>query len=293
MTKIIYHDKIYIPLKALLDKCQVEDAVFQDCITDIPNIGRAVSEEDCNRLIQDGVLSMPVEMTKVETLSAKINSIKKFAPLKFMFLSKLEKDKEKIIDKIQQEEKEEIANAICKISDNSKLAEKAEKKFQDAKTSMERNDELKKFGLSLQCITEIVNGYIGFMFFLAGKGIFYELYENGLEDMNEIFDTMTIEDNHICFYAQDDEEMHKLTPEDADRDFRDYTPIENICWCLSNKDVKNEFSDYICYFGDGIYFDIKITMIMKLINPKSFSDTIFINGIPETISAEEIVPYSI
>ena len=289
MTKFVINDKIYIPVDEFIHKMSIDMDVLSDYIVTTPYT-KVISEEDFNMLLQNGILNIEendnhIELTKVESLTATIRNVKALRPLKYMFLSKYEDD-ETIKQRIIKEEIEEYEKAIRNLSRESNFSDRVEKKIRNNRElTRNANEKLKTFDLSVQTITELHDGKIGFCHFVVGNGIFYEMSEDDLTD--EGLDTYEHHGGSLRFCSADYGDWVEIAPEN-DHDFRNDTALDNIAWCLSNIKMSNEFTDSLSCNGKGINFMVTMNLLMKYVNPFNESNHLFVNGIPE-VSGKVII----
>lgn len=288
MIKIIYEKTVYIPVEEIIRSGILSPEQLQDAeAVEIPLCGKALSELTLNRLLMGTAEEVKADYTRVDTLSSRVSDIQAVKPLKFLFLSTLEKNEEKIAKQIEEEAKRETEKAVTELCNKDKPLLETYKKTKERAEHFvkEYSGYLKDIGLTMQFITRIGNT-AGLTCFLAGDGIFYEIYLPEWEDE----DILRIKkENGSVTISEPEETDERELVKTADRDFRKYTAMENIWWCLSNLDVNNDFSDEINCDKGGIYFCADISMIIRFINPVAFPKIAYINGIAE-ITEETILP---
>ena len=281
MTKFLMDDKVYIPVDELSGRMNADVDALSKYIVTTP-YAQVISEEDFNMLLQNGMLNIEendnhIELTKVETLETKIKTINSFRPLKYMFLSGFEDD-QTIKERIEKEAEEDIAKEMERLSNDEGFRKKIEEKIQEGKELERKTSQiLKPFGLTIQTVTELHDGRIGITYFIAGKGIFYDIFD---EDLKNFLDTFIYENDTLKWFSDNYADWTEIKPE-CSRDFRNYKPTWNIRWCLSNLQMKNDFSDYVSYTGTGIELSIGISFLMKFLNPYNEPNHLFVNGIPD------------
>ncbi len=141
---------------------------------------------------------------------------------------------------------------------------------------------LERLGLSIQCITIVKNDSEPRLHcYLAGQGIFYEFIpDEGYYDWLKV---SRDENGTILVPGIDQEDGSEpedliLTPNYADRDFREYDVFENIEWCLRNIRLNNDWFDEVQAKADGIDVHIRITFICRLLNENTDFDETFFDG---------------
>ena len=123
--------------------------------------------------------------------------------------------------------------------------------------------------------------------FVVGKGIFYRITNYG---DYEQWDNLYTDNNGnlilpFCDYDSKSSEEIKinLSQSGIDRDFREYTVIENMIWCIENLPV-TEIEDYeydvIGCDLKTIKFSVSIEFLIKMIRPDAVS-TLFIDKVVE------------
>ena len=144
---------------------------------------------------------------------------------------------------------------------------------------------LEQAGLTIQCITIVKNDSEPHLrCYLAGRGIFYEIVpDEGYYDWLKVSRT---ENGTVLVPGIDLEDVYgpedlSITPNDADRDFREHDVFDNIEWCLRNIRLNNGWFDEVQAKADGIDVRIRITFICRLINDNTDFDETFIEGTPD------------
>lgn len=268
MLRIIDGKNIYIPLTEIeADFSILRPYVTQACDTDV------ISESDYNYLVHTGKISGALSLTKVRTLAAEKKGINDLKPLKFLVLTGFGKSHEEIVHEIEEETKNELKRAVSLLLNGNPVNVDYDTMLKLVREA-ESKPTLTEAELTLQCLTKIANGRCALQCFLAGEGIFYELYA----DMDQLSDIDTLKcDSDITFWDStecDDVILSRMNK----RDFRQYSVLENILWCLQNLDVDNEFTDEVSYHEGGLSLSVDLPLVMKYINPASFADVLYIEG---------------
>lgn len=304
-TKIFRDKKVYLALadvsKALNypTKQSFVDA-HSNIITRIKGIGDCILEADYNSLLvkDDKALSKQryIEFTKIDTLRSKIEMVTSMYPLKLAFgkgyfdlMAKrhgcmsveeyilkydLPQEEQKCLKEIQEHResntyyKEEIAG----LYDKSKLD----------------IDKLRQCGLDIQAMTQITcEGRMKLISYIVGEGVFIEFSSYDYHEWDKI---CVDEKGNILvpYFNYDDhpeegKQIINLSDIDVDRDFRKYSVVENLAWCIENLKV-GSLEDYeyevFGYRGDTIDFEIGIELLVKMIKPDA-SNTVYVDGIVE------------
>lgn len=302
-TKILHGGKVYFVLsdvaKALNypTKQSFMDS-HSDIITRIKGIGDCILETDYNSLLvtDDKALSKQkhMEITKVDTLRSKIEMVTSMYPLKLAFGKgyfemmarnhgcmsveeyilkyDLPEEEQKCLKEIQEhrESNTYYKEEVAALHDKSKLD----------------IDKLRQCGLDVQVMTQITSdGHMNLISYIVGEGVFLEFSSY---DYHE-WDKISVDENGnilVPYFNYDDhpeegEQIINLSDIDVDRDFRKYSVVENLVWCIENLKV-DSLEDYeydiFHYRSDTIDFEIGIELLVKMIKQDS-SDTVYVDGI--------------
>ena len=302
MIKLFDGERVLIPVKEIKDFLHwvAMGCIDPSTLIDIDGYPPCLEESTYNQLLvqvadKDGKeLDEDIELTKVTSLTTQMQSAKALRPLKHIVLHKLLPNEE-IVPTILAEEEEEREKLVARLT---KEAPESSNRFVKTLQFLNRNaDTFKKvlaeYGLELQYMTEIKNGRAGLLTFLVGNNIFYEIHLNDWADDHDINlisiknDTLILPDVYGDF--PDNFGTERIELKNAGGDFRKHTVRENLFWCLSHLNVRNEFTDEVSYDDGGIHFHANIALITKLINPVAFPEWTFIEGIAD-ITKKEIVP---
>ena len=303
-TKIFYKNKVYLPVddarKALGLKTQ-NDFIqsYGYMVTKIKGAGNCISETDYNDLLsrnKDALSKQEyLEITKVDTLRSKINMTISMYPLKFIFGKDyfeamarqygctsaedyiykydLPQEKKKCLEEISHLEEENTGyrKDVQLLKDKSKID----------------ISKLKQCGLEIRHITTIeCTGRMKLRSYIVGVGVFHEFSEFDYQE----WDRISVNENGniiLPYYNYDspdsEERLIDLSESIVDRDFRNYSIVENIIWCIENlKVVALEDYEYGVFSldDDTIKFDVPADLMAKIIRPDSIS-TFFVDGIVE------------
>jgi hypothetical protein len=309
-TKIFYENKIYLTLsdvsKALNypTKQSFIDA-HNDIITKIKGIGECIPEIDYNSLLvkDDKALlkQKHIDITKVDTLRSKIEMVTSMYPLKLAFgkgyfdlMAKkhgcmsieeyilkydLPEEEQKCLKEIQEHRKS-----------NTYYKEEVNALYDKTKLDI---DKLRQCGLDVQVMTQITsNGRMKLISYIVGVGVFiefssYDYHEWGNIGIDEKGDILVPYFNYDD-HPEDGEQIINLTNADIDRDFRKYSIMENLAWCIENLEVES-LEDYehevFGYHSDTVDFELNIELLVKMVKTDS-SNTVYVDGI---VACEEDV----
>ena len=134
-----------------------------------------------------------------------------------------------------------------------------------------------KYGLSVQFLTVFEKGDVFFRMYYAGKGMFWETSTEDMQSYDwgsaytEADGTIIIPDN--C------SDIGIKISENIDRDFRQYTVMENIVYCLTRITCLDEWQDCIEIRKDGVSIEVSKIFLMKMLNEENFPDIYYIEGI--------------
>ena len=270
MVKIFNNDEVYIFLKNA--KEMHPDVSFDIPVYTIGNTEGLIKEADYNNiLLKNNKEVTSLSVTKVQTLEAEVETMQALRPIKHMILSKFGLSDEKIQKRLLKEEIEKVKKFVENIEPSSTTY------CEKVKYIMENTEKAKEYllplGLELQFITEITDGCVGLSAFLAGKDVFYDF---GFD--NEIcFDSFRKTETGFSFEDEwgDDTEV-VIKP--VNREFREYTALQNMQWVLSNMPLRSDFAYEVNCSEDGISISAKTELLAKCFNPNAFPETILLDG---------------
>jgi hypothetical protein len=142
-----------------------------------------------------------------------------------------------------------------------------------------KNIPFDKYGLELQHLTIIEDGKLSFKSYYVGDGIFYFIMPEYMGD--DIWEEAEEKNGTIKMPSADYSDGYFVLSKEVDRDFRKYSVMENIIWCVQNIEGKDEWQDYIEIRKGGVSIDVNKMFLMKLINPRKDGNTYYIEGFPE------------
>lgn len=245
-----------------------------------------VLESDFNNLLVSNEMAFQrlghIEITKVDTLRSQTESIKSFYPLKYMIEGEILKNKafsagyksvEEYLERVElpkdiDEEREKFLSKEDILHSLNSSDEKI-KELVDI-------DVLNQYDLSVQQYIHIKDGIPYSESFIAGKGIFFALY-----DSDYVFNSLKVIDSDLIVPTYDigDEFADINYGHDADmRDYRKYSTLDNILHIITHKKVEDVGVDLLYCESPGINFYISQTEVIKLLNPNMYRDVVLING---------------
>ena len=217
------------------------------------------------------------EITKVASLRASFNEQKKILPLKHLFFPEMD-DAAELKANIEQARKETLS--LISVSNYYKEALNIlnDKEYFD-------RDVLKENNLDIQFFSElnIENGSAGLSAYIVGPNIFYSIFLD--DSMEEDWRSVKLDTNGNLLVHQlnADYELEECTHPvwKCDRDFRKYGVFENLAWCATNMPLENEWRDEVNCNCGTVYFNLNLTVLVKLFNPYSFKNIQLIEGLLE------------
>ncbi len=324
-TRVIIVDKVFL----LASDCANElgynsiNAFMDDnpgITKSLKGFPKLVDEEDYNKLLVERPEAFNtqghIEITKVSTLKAKVDSFRGMYGLKYMIAGPMlkAKAKEKGCESVEEyleryDYPEEAARILRELQ-----AEQEFTKEYDTDASFIRNprifnpENMEKYGIAVQCFTFLNEDRIRLYAFIAGDGFFYELglggdsYElfvdpdgNLVDDEDEagqllcsgeelFFKMYVNEAGELCIPRFDDD-TGEIIPQNIgktviSRDFKRYSVFENVIWVVQNINGEKEWVDSITYDAPGIYASLDDDIILDLIL-HSYHNNILIEGIVE------------
>lgn len=245
-----------------------------------------VLESDFNNLLVSNKMAFQrlghIEITKVDTLRSHTESIKSFYPIKYMIEGEILKNKasstgyrslDEYLEKVElpkniDEEREKFLSK----EDILHLLNSSNEKVNE----LVDIDVLNHYDLSVQQYIHIKDGIPYPESFIAGRGIFFALY-----DSDYAFNLLKVTDCDLIVptYDNEDEFVDINYGHDADmRDYREYSTLENILHIITHKKVEDAGVDLLRCESPGINFYISQTEVIKLLNPNMYRDVVLING---------------
>lgn len=302
-TKIFHNSKVYLKVSDVAKVFNMKVTDFKqshsNMIKKIPSCGDCISETDFNYLLADDSNAMKkqrqLEITKVESLRTKTDSVISFQSFKMLFGRSM----------LQQLADIKCCKSIEEYITKYELPGEMDKALQEILQNYDRNigyvkmvdylfhdkdglniEYLRLFGLDVQVLTSIqCDGKMDLDAFVVGKGVFHRVTDLGdYEQWNNLCTTNGVElILPYCDYdsSNPEEKLINLSQSGIDRDFREHTVIENMIWCIENLPV-TEIEDYeydvIGCDLDTIKFSVPIELLIKMIRSDAVS-TLFIDKV--------------
>ena len=301
-TKVFHKGRIYLKVSDITKALNYHKQ--QDFIKEYPHLIEKISgiqcvkETDYNDLLSanSDALSRQgqIEVTKIETLRSKVNSVMNFQPLKILFArdylnmmaakTDCKSSEEYVVThEIPEEKKKAFRELIQDSRDNNSYCDMVEYLHDKEQFDI---DIIRSYGLDVQFLTSIESdGKMSLEVYVVGKGVFYNVTDFGDYALWNTLYTNEAGDVILPWYDYDfknpTEIMINLSQSNIDRDFRKYNVVENMLWCIENLDVK-ALEDYeysvFEYRNDTIDFCVSIELIVKMIRPDTVN-TIYIDRI--------------
>lgn len=302
-TKLFYKGRVYLKVsdvtKALgFQKQQDFINEYSQLIEKISGI-QCISEADYNNLLSTNSKALSrqgqIEITRIETLRSRINSVLSFQPLKMLFArdylnmmaarTGCRSSEEYIVTHEIPEEKKKVLQELIQSNEqkNSTYHDMVEYLQDKERFDM---DIIKSYGLDVQFLTSIESdGKMSLDVYVVGKGVFYNITNFGDYALwNEL---CTNEEGDVmlpwCDYDSNtpEELMINLSQNNIERDFSKYNVADNMLWCIENLDVK-ALEDYeysvFEYNDDTIDFCMPLELLVKMIRPDAV-DIIYVDRI--------------
>lgn len=295
-TKLIQDNKVYLPLSDVVKALGYKRADFineySQLVEKVSGV-QCIRETDYNNLLTENESALhmqgQIEVTKIETLRSKIDSVMSFQPLKFALMR----------DYLQMM----AARTGCKSVEQYVLTHEIPQEKQKALTELMQDgnansnylkmieylrtfdmDKLHIFGLDMQYLVSIdCMGRVDIDAYMVGNGVFCKVTDLGdyasWEELHVDENANVILPYYNCDAKnpEDREKMINLSEPVVGHDFRDGNVVKNMFWCIQNLKV-NALEDYeYDIFGlcDGVIdFSMGIELLVKLIKPDAVS-TIF------------------
>ena len=304
-TKILHEGKVF--LKASDAAKALNYHKQQDFINDYPQLIKKISgiqcikETDYNNLLSanNEALSRQgqIEITKVETLRSKINSMINIKSLELAcscannYLNIMadktgcSSPEEYILKHEIPEEKKRILQQLIQTNEHRNKSYHDKVEYLRDKEQFDM-DIIRYHGLDVQFLTSIEsNGDMKLEAYVVGKGVFYNVTDYGDYALWNALHTNKEGDVILPWYNYNSNNpktlMINLSKSNIDRDFSKFNIVENILWCIGNLDVK-ALEDYECsvfeYKDDTIDFCISLELLAKMIRPDAV-DIVYVDGI--------------
>lgn len=290
--RILYKGKVYLIIKDCAEVLETKIDAFKSYCTNtinIEDIGECIDENEFNFILKKHFPNAPasIQLTNYQTLDVKVGDIIRFYPLKRMFAEDLFKRQGELYGLSVEEYLEQIdfPNEIEKEKEKLKIKYDIQDKIEQYKKELEQgikdvnNIPFEKYGLELQHLSIIENGKIFFKSYYVGDGIFWSILPELMID--DMWEDALLYDGNLRVPSVDYSCGYMELSKEVDRDFRKYSVMDNILYCLYNIQAEDEWTDYIELRKGGINIDVSKSFLMKLINPKNCSNMYYIEGILE------------
>lgn len=307
-TKLIHNGKIYLKVSDVsktLGYSKQQDFINEhsQLVEKISGIS-CIGETEYNNLLCKNKSALfkqgQIEVTKIDTLRSKINTIISFQPLKVIFAKDYLQAMAKrtgcksveeyiLIHELPKEKRK----AVEELLQNNEYSMKSYQSMIDFLNNRDEFDieKIRNFGLGVQYLTTIKSdGRLNLDAYVVGQGVFCNVSDFGnYECWNDMY--MDDYDDLILPYCNYDttpveEKLINLSYVEVngvkvDRDFRKFNVIENMLWCIENLNV-SALEDYetsvFSMYGNTIKFDMPLELLVKLIKPDGV-DNIYIDAI--------------
>lgn len=294
-TKLFHEGKVYLKVSdvsKVLGFSKQQDFVnnYSQLVEKISGI-QCIRETDFNDLLSENEDALnnqgQIEITKIETLRSKINSVMSFQPLKLLlardYLQMMadrtgcSSSEEYIITHEIPEEKRKALQELMKDGKSNSSYQHMIEYLQDK----ERFDinKIRSFGLDVQYLVSIdCCGKVDIDAYVVGQGIFYCISDL---DNYALWNDIYIDENGdtiLPYYNFDsnnpEEQLINISKSDIDRDFRAGNVVENMIWCIHNMEVE-ALEDYeyevFGYHKDTVDFSMSMELLTKIIRPNAVS----------------------
>ena len=313
-TKIINDNKVYLKVSDVAKALGYSKQ--QDFINEHPSLVEKISgvqcirETDYNNLLSQNENALQkqgqIEVTKVETLRSKIDTVMGFQGLKLLlardYLQMMadrtgcaSKEEYIITHEIPAEKRKVLQELVQDNKSNSNYLNMVEYLHDKERFDI---DKIRSFGLDVQYLVNIdCLGKVDIDAYVVGTGVFYQTTDFG---DYAAWNYMYIDDSGdvilpYCDYdsKNSEEKLINLSKPIIDHDFRQGNVIENMIWCIQNMDV-TALEDYeyevFGYFDDTINFSMTCELLVKIIKPDAVS-TIFTDKLIDLETLESITDF--
>lgn len=294
-TKIINDNKVYLKASDVakaLGYSKVQDFINEhhSLVEKISGV-QCIRENDFNSLLVENEDALKnqgqIEVTKIETLRNKIDSVMGFQGLKLLlardYLQMMadrtgcaSKEEYIFTHEIPKEKREALQELMKDGQSNSNYRHMVE--YLHNKTIFDI-DRIRDFGLDVQYLVSInCCGEVDIDAYVVGKGVFCNISDiSDYASWNEMY----IDENGdmilpYCNYdSQGSEtELINLSKPDIEHDFREDNVVGNMIWCINNLEI-TALEDYeysvFGYFDRIINFDMDVELLVKILKPAAVS----------------------
>ena len=292
--RLLCDGKVYLSLPDCAEVFGVDIDNLRSVITDnsivsIDGFGECITEADFNQLLDTRFMAMPVrhQLTRFETLDDKAGVLINMYPLKLLvagdyFKSKATLMRLSVDDYIEKVDfPDELAKAKDEILRELSVSDKV-KKYCDALRFAFSDIKcfLRDHGIRIQHLTTWNKGSIHIRSYYVGQGAFWS-FDPDMTLIDYWSSAFELEDGTLRVPSDGYDESYFDLTKDVDRDFSQYSVIDNLIWCVQNiNGVSDEFSDSVEYHYGGVRFDVDKIFLSKLLNPSCFKDVYYFDGLP-------------
>lgn len=293
-TKILHEGKVFLKVTDVTKALNYHKQ--QDFINEHPQLIKKISgiqcinEFDYNNLLSENNEALSkqgqIEITKVETLRSKVNSMINFKSLELacscasnylgMMAAKTDcsSPKEYILKHEIPEEKKRILQQLIQTDEHRNSSYRDMVEYLSNKEQFDM-DRIRYYGLDVQFLTSIEsNGDMKLEAYVVGKGVFYNVTDYGDYALWNALHTNKEGDVMLPWHDYNSNNpktiMINLSKSNIDRDFSKYNVVENMLWCVENLHVK-ALEDYgysvFEYKDDFIDFCMPVELLAKMIRP--------------------------
>ena len=303
-VKVVFKGEVYL---RVADVCKVFGyktqkafiADYADKVVKIKGCGNCIKQSDYNQLLDTDEQAYErqeiKEVTKVADARIEYNSSKKILPLKKMFgLQQLAMMNHMTVDEyIQKVElpknREDAISETLKVKNDYDEYNKKITEFKD------RFSGLEQFDLQLRFVTKESKNSIDCRVYLVGNGIIREVTYSDDYDYCEYDKLYVNEAGNVILpvYNYDDDIRWEvnLSQTKLDRDFRQYSMIENLAY-ISQEQIAYESvsdSDYIFRYDDDVLsLYVETDFVLAMMKPDD-SRWVYYDGIAEMEVLADIV----
>lgn len=294
-TKIINDDKVYLKVSDVakaLGYSKQQDFINEhsQLVEKISSV-QCIRETDFNDLLSQNETALQeqgqIEITRIETLRSKIDTVMGFQPLKVALARDylqmmadrtgcVSKEEYIIKHEIPAEKRKALQELVKNGKSNSNYQNMIEYLHDKERLDIEK---LQGFELDVQYLVSIeCDGSVDIDAYVVGRGVFCHITDFGdYAAWNDMY--IDENGNKILPYCNYDaknleEELISLSKLDIDHDFREDNVVGNMIWCINNLDV-TALEDYeysvFGYFDRIINFDMDVELLVKILKPAAVS----------------------
>lgn len=294
-TKIINNSKVYLKVSDVakaLGYSKVQDFINEhhSLVEKISGV-LCIRENDFNNLLVENESALQkqgqIEVTKLETLRSKVDSVLDFQGLKLLlardYLQMMTDrtgcssiEEYVLVHEIPKEKRKELQEIMQDGKSNSNYLNMVEYLHDKERFDI---DKIRSFGLDVQYLVSIdCMGRVDIDAYVIGNGVFCHTTDFG---DYAAWNDMYMDDSGdvilpYCDYdsSNPEEKLINLSKPIIDHDFREGNVIENMIWCIQNMNVTAlEDCEYevFGYFDDTINFSMTCELLVKILKPDAVS----------------------